>query len=50
MQYQIKTMKKVYTYKSFNSNPNAFGADSLWFDDSGHCREDIIALKEYDGI
>ena len=42
-------MKKLYSFKSFNSNPSALGADRLWLNVK-ICREDVVHDKDYDGI
>ena len=45
-------MKQSYNkFYSFNSNPSFLGADKLWaVDYKANSREDIIAMKDYDGI
>ena len=42
-------MKKLYSFKSFNSNPSALGVDRLWAVKNQICRG-FPGSKDYDGI
>ena len=44
-------MKKLYSFKSFNSNPSALGVDRLWNDVKDFLvGKDIIYDSDFDGV